>query len=183
MPERQAARDWEAFLRLRAGELHHGGRLVVVLPAFNVDGLSGFESLMDHANAVLAEMVDEGAIRAEERERMVIGSFPRRTCDLLAPFQAGGQFEGLRVESCELLPLPDSAWVDYERDGNCEVLAMKHARLFRSTFAPSLAGALTARKNGAGADFADRLESGLKGHLAEEPTPLHSFVQVMVVAK
>ena len=114
---------------------------------------------------------------------MVIGSFPRRTCDLLAPFQAGGQFEGLRVESCELLPLLDSAWADYERDGNGEAFAVKHARFFRSVFAPSLAGALTTMRNGAGAVFADHLESGLKRHLTEEPTPLHSFVQVMVVAK
>jgi hypothetical protein len=181
--EHQAAKDWEAFLTFRASELHPGGRLVVVLPAFNDDGVTGFEDLMDHANAVLEEMVDEGAIRTEERERMVLGAYPRRRCELLAPFQAGGQFDGLTVECCELVSLPDSAWADYERDSDEETLATKHARFFRATFAPSLACALTSAKNAAGLAFADRLETGLKRRLAKQPAPLHSFVQIVVLTK
>ncbi len=105
--ERQAARDWEAFLSLRAGELRPGGRLVIVLPGLDDDGSSGLEALMDHANAVLAEMVDEGAILADERTRMVLGAHPRRRCDLLAPFSPGRQFQNLTVEHCELVPLAD----------------------------------------------------------------------------
>lgn len=73
---RQAAQDWEAFLSLRATELRPGGRLLIVLPGLDDDGLSGLEDLMDHANAVLAEMVDEGAILADERARMVWGPTP-----------------------------------------------------------------------------------------------------------
>jgi hypothetical protein len=57
--ERQAAEDWEAFLSLRARELRLGGRLVIVLAALNDQGVSGLEDLMDHANAVLAELVDQ----------------------------------------------------------------------------------------------------------------------------
>ena len=34
-----------------------GGRLVVVLPGTADDGLTGFQDLFDHANAMLAEMV------------------------------------------------------------------------------------------------------------------------------
>jgi len=69
--EHQAARDWEQFLSLRAAELLPGGRLVVVLLALDDGGSSGFETIMDHANAVLAEMVTEGAIVAEERARQL----------------------------------------------------------------------------------------------------------------
>jgi SAM dependent carboxyl methyltransferase len=182
--ERQAEQDWEAFLSLRARELRPGGRLVVVLAALNDDGISGLEDIFNRANAVLAEMVDTGAIQAEERERMVLGAYPRRRRELLAPFHAGGHFQNLRVESCDLTPLPDSAWADYDRDGNVDALATKHALFFRSVFVPTLALALTEAHD---ADqrrvFADRFENGLKRHLVDQPAPLHSFVQTMVLAK
>jgi hypothetical protein len=182
--ERQAAEDWEAFLSLRARELRSGGRLVVVLAALNDDGVSGLEDLMDHANAVLAELVDEGAIRADERERMVLGTCPRRRCDLLAPFQVRGQFQDLRVECCDLAPLADPAWADYERDGNVEALVTKHALFFRSVFVPSLALALSqAHDVERRRIFADRFENGLKRRLANQLAPLHSFAQTMVLAK
>ncbi len=180
----QAAEDWKAFLSLRAGELRLGGRLIVVLPALNDDGVAGLEVLMDHANAALAEMVADGALRAEERERMVLGSCPRRRSDLLAPFQADGQFEGLSVECCELISLPDSAWADYERDGDKEALVTKHALFFRAIFVPSLALGLTDAHDPAQRRiFADRFENGLKRRLAKQPAPLHSFVQILVVPK
>jgi hypothetical protein len=60
--DRQAARDWEAFLTLRAAELRGGGRLVVALPALDHDGTIGFASMMNHANAELFDLVATGAI-------------------------------------------------------------------------------------------------------------------------
>ncbi len=182
--ERQTAQDWETFLFLRARELRPGGRLVIVLPARNDEGVTGFEPLMDHANAVLAEMVEDGALRADEREQMILGCCPRRTCDLLAPFQGSGQFQDLTVESCDLAWVADSAWADYERDGNNKALATKNARFFRSVLVPSLALALReAHDAGQRRIFADRFEDGLKRRLADQPEPLHSFVQTMVLAK
>jgi hypothetical protein len=182
--QRQAEQDWKAFISLRAVELRPGGRLMVVLPALDDDGVAGLEDLMDHANTVLTEMVEGGTLHAEERERMVLGAYPRRRCDLLAPFQADGQFEGLTVECCELFPLPDSTWADYERDRNKEALASKHALFFRAIFVPSLALSLThAHDPEQRHIFADRFENGLKQRLAKDPAPLHSFVQIFVVAK
>jgi len=129
--DRQGAQDWEDFLSLRASELRPGGRLVVVRPALDDGGLSGFEELCDHTNAVLAEMVYEGAIRSDERARMVLGSYPRRRSDLLAPFRHGGQFRHLTVEDCDLSVLEDPAWAEYQREGNKEVLASRHALFVR----------------------------------------------------
>lgn len=180
----QAAKDWEAFLSLRASELRPGGRLVVVLPALDDDGTTGFEDLMDHANAVLMDMTDEGLISPDERARMVIGACPRRKRDLLAPFQRDGQFQRLTVQDCELSVLPDVAWAEYERHGDKDALAMRQALFFRSTFMPSLALALDSTR---GAEdrraFADSLEDGLKRRLADRPEPLHSLVETMVLAK
>ena len=182
--DRQGAQDWEAFLSLRATELRAGGRLVVVLPALDDDGSSKSLPLMDHANAVLGEMVEEGAILADERARMVLGAYPRRRQDLLAPFTHDGRFRHLIVEHCETSVLPDAAWADYEQDGDKEALATTRALFFRSTFAPSLATALT-RAGDAGACrvFANRLEDGLKRRLVNHPAPLHHLVGTIVLAK
>jgi long-chain acyl-CoA synthetase len=180
---RQAAEDWERFLSLRARELRPKGSLVVALAAFNdeVDCSSGYEDLMDLANAVFGDMVSEGTISREERERMVLGSWLRQRRDLLAPFERDGRFRDLTVECCELSRLSDPAWVAYEHDGNKEALATSRARLFRATFAPSLACALTdAAKN---VQFADRLEVLLKQRLINQTKPMHSFVQSMVLTK
>jgi hypothetical protein len=184
--ERQGARDWHAFLSLRAMELRCGGRLVVVLPALNDDGLSGLEHIMDGANTVLAEMVAEGSISAEERNAMVLGAYPRRKRDLLEPFSAEGKFQNLTIEALEVLTLPDVAWAAYERDGDEQAWAAKHALFFRSIFIPSLGSALTRVQSGdteALRAFADRLEGGLKRRLATQPAAIHSFVQTMVLAK
>jgi hypothetical protein len=184
--ERQGAQDWEAFLSLRARELGPGGRLVVVLPALADDGLSGFESIMDQANSVLAEMVADGALMAEERARMVLGAYPRRRCDLLAPFAHDGHFQHLTVEDFEMSELPDAAWTAYERDGDKEALTTKHALFFRSIFMPSLASAFDPVRSGDTESlriFGDRLEAGLKRRLASQPAAMHSFVQTIVLAK
>ena len=115
---------------------------------------------------------------------MVLGSYPRRRCDLLAPFQANGQFQDLSVESCDLFPLADALWGDYERDRNNEALATRQALFFRSIFVPSLALSLNQAYDAEQRRiFADRFEHGLKRRLATQPAPLHSFVQALVIAK
>jgi hypothetical protein len=184
--ERQGARDWETFLSLRARELRPGGRLVVVLPGLDDEGRSGFESIMDQANAVLAEMVADGSLTAKDRERMVLKTHPRRRADLLAPFERDGKFQHLSVEDFETSALPDAAWTDYERDGNKEALAAKHALFFRSVFMPSLASGLDRVRSGdaeALRIFGDRLEAGLKERVQSQPAAMHSFVQTIVLAK
>ncbi len=179
--DRQAADDWRLFLSLRARELRSGGRLVVVLPGLRDAGPSGFEPLFNCANAVLEELVDERVISKEDRERMVVGGYPRRRAQLLEPFSVDGQFQSLSVEHCELFDLPDAAWADYQLNGNVEVLVSRHAGFFRAIFVPSLASAIgDAAKRAA---FAECMEQKLKQHLSEDVRPLHSFVQVMVVAK
>ena len=183
---RQGAEDWAAFLALRARELRPGGRLVLAFPGRNDAGLTGFEDFMDHANVALGEMVEAGEIRAEERERMVVASYPRRKSELLAPFEDAGYFYGLRVEHYELLPLPDAAWTDYERDRDVTALATKHALFFRSIFMPSLASALDRVRAGdiaAQNAFADSLQKRMIQRFAAKPAPGNSFVQTMVLAK
>jgi hypothetical protein len=179
--EQQAEDDWKSFLSLRANELRSGGRLVVVLPGIKEDGSIGLESLFNNANEALAEMVADGAISVEERAAIVLGVCPRRQSQLLAAFGSDRQFCGLTIEHCELSTLPDDAWADYKRDANRDLLATRQARFFRSVFAPSLASAIA--DEGRRIVFPDRLEEKLKRRLADQPAPLHSFVQTIVLAK
>jgi SAM dependent carboxyl methyltransferase len=177
----QAAEDWSLFLSLRSRELRAGGRFVVVLPGLSDTGGSGLEPVFSSANAVLAELVNERVIDADERKRMVLGSYPRRRAQLLEPFRADGQFQSLSVEHCELFELADAAWTDYQVNGDLQALVSRHAAFFRAIFVPSLSSSISdAEKRNT---FADCLEQKLKKRLSEGPTPLHSFVQVMVLAK
>ena len=177
----QAADDWRLFLSLRARELRAGGRLVVVLPGLSDEGVTGFEPLFNSANEILGEMVDERVFGADERKRMVLGAYPRRRAQLLEPFAREGQFRTLNVERCELFELPDTAWTDYQLDGNVESLGSRHAAFFRAIFVPSLAASIS--DAGRRLAFADRLEQKLKRRLCERPAPCHSLVQVIVLAK
>jgi SAM dependent carboxyl methyltransferase len=182
----QGAKDWETFLSLRAAELRSGGRLVVVVPGVDENGTSGFEGIMNHANEVLVDMVAEGAITVDERARMVLGVWPRRKRELLAPFEIDGEFHGLTVEHSETSALPDPRWADYERVEDRQALARGQALFFRSIFVPSLASALTRVRAGdddAFAAFADRVERGLRHRLTKQPAPLHSVVETIVLAK
>jgi hypothetical protein len=182
--ERQAARDWEAFLTLRARELRSGGRLVVALPAAPDEGVSQIQRGMDHANAALAEMVADRALTADERARMMLLSYPRRRDELLAPFARNKRFAGLIAQSCEVFPVPDLAWGEYERDRDNEKLAAKHTGFFRATFMPSLASALSPdRDAGDRQIFVDQLANRLMRRLAADPAPIHLLVQAIMLAK
>jgi SAM dependent carboxyl methyltransferase len=182
--ERQLAADWERFLCLRAREMRPGGRLVVSIPGANDDGSFGFDDVLDRANATLADMVEEGAITAGERARMVHGGLPRPLRSLVAPFERDVKFAGLTVKHSEVYPVPDVAWDAFEKDGDREALAQERAMFFRVTFAPTLAGALA---NPDDLDrrraFFDRIESGLQRRLTEAPAPVRALIAAIVVAK
>jgi hypothetical protein len=178
---KQAADDWKLFLSLRSAELRQGGRLVVVLPGLNDEGVAGFEPLFNLANQALAEMVSDRVISAQERARMVLGSHPRTRVQLLEPFGSEGHFRGLMVERCELFALPDTAWAEFQQNGDKEVLVNRHAGFFRSVFVPSLANAIGDPVRCQA--FADELENRLKRLLGERPRPFHTFAQTMVLAK
>ena len=182
--DRQGVQDWEFFLSLRATELRPGGHLMVVLPrAAEAGGLPGFLDLLDQANSVLAEMVAEGSITSIERARMALGSYERGRRELLAPFDTQSRFQRLIVKHCETLTPIDTAWVNYQHDGDKEILATTRTLFFRSTFMPSLASALADSGDERLLDFANRLEAGLRQRMVARPAPLDLLAEIIVVAK
>jgi hypothetical protein len=181
---RQARKDWETFVTLRAEELRRGGRLVVIMPAPNEAGLHPTAVLFDCAGDVLQEMIVEGAITAQERERMIVLSYPRSPEELLAPFGPEGQFAGLKPIHCAQIPIGDIAWTQYERDRDAAALADRRAAFFRATFAPSLARALdSAFEEKARTTFLVRLEAGVRRRLLECFGPSGNFVAKLLLEK
>lgn len=182
--EAQAAADWERFLALRATELRAGGRLVVVVPGVSDAGEYGFGPLLDDANATLAELVDTGLLKAEERARMVHGAMLRSSRELLAPFSGDPRFRGLVAELCRVDAVEDVAWRDYQRDGDAGALAASRAAFLRVTYGPTLAGALSTEGDPSRRRvFLEALETGVKQRQADHPAPMISFIASIVLAK
>jgi hypothetical protein len=161
--ERQAARDWESFLGLRALELRPGGCLVICMPGADASGVSVFDGIWDHANEELADMANDGAISVEERRRMVLPVWPRRIVDLVAPFGESARFDTLMLKHAETQTV-----------------------FFRSIFIPTLATAVDRVRAGAAeayTAFADRLTQGLERRLRAKPAHMHSLVHTLVIQK
>jgi len=115
---------------------------------------------------------------------MCIAAYIRTPAETLAAFAEGGSRVGLRLLNSRFSQLEDSGWTTYRKDGNAEALAARRAGFFRATFGPSLAGALNLRDAGAARKaFADRLESGMRRHLAGNLAPIKSIVAILSLAK
>lgn len=104
--------------------------------------------------------------------------------DLIAPFAADGQFKDLSVEHVRTLVAPDTAWADYEGDGDATARAAKRAFFFRVIFVPALAQALArSRSNEDRRKFAEQLEAGVRRRLAPAPARLNHLVGMIALAK
>jgi S-adenosylmethionine-dependent carboxyl methyltransferase len=141
---RQSEGDWQAFLGHRTHELRPGGRLVVLGGASDEEGGSGAEGLMDMANASLQEMVDNGVLRPEEYERMVIPTYNRMLKEFEAPFSANPEDNPLQLESSSEVALPDPFWPEYEESHDARAFGTAYEEFFRAAYGPSLFGALDA---------------------------------------
>ena len=181
---RQAAQDWEAFLRARANELRHGGALVTLTMAMTDDGDFGYADVVGAIYGVLVDLRDEGFLHAHELRRMAIPTVGRRRVDLAAPFAQTGSFAGLSIAHLEVFLGTDWIWSAYEQDRDAARFGQRWAAFNRASVFPTLALGLAdagdaARKSA----FFDRLERGVAARLAERPTPASIPLARMVVVK
>jgi hypothetical protein len=180
----QAATDWLTFLSLRAHELRPTGRLVILTPSVDENGLNGAELLYDIANDSIAELVARGTISETERARMVVPGRQRGRDQLLAPFAATGSFAGLTVEHCELYQPPESAWEAYRTHCDATVLATARARTVRSIFMPTLVAALDdTRTQSDRLAFANALEAAMVSRFTAELHEINGWFAIIVVAR
>ena len=73
----QAKADWRAFLQHRALEMQPSARLLIIGSGANQQGDSGAEGLLDLANSVLQQLVNDGTLYPNEYEEMAIPTYYR----------------------------------------------------------------------------------------------------------
>ncbi len=147
--QRDAARDWRAFLDHRGHELRSSGRLIVVGGANTDDGTSGAEGLMDAVNDSLRTLVDNGDLQDSEYRRMTIPTWNRTLAEFVDPFndsELSGRFE---LHRAELLSLPDPYFDAYLLNGDVSRYVDGVVGAFRAAFGESLWAALDADRDAA----------------------------------
>ena len=164
----QAARDWELFLTHRAAELRPGARLVILSMAVDDHGDFGYRASIDAIYRGLADLVEEGVIKAVEIQRMVIPTFGRSRRDFMAPFADTGRFAGLAMEELDIFYGEDRIWEEFKRYGDAASFGARWAGFSRASVGPTLAASLDNSVVRAG-DFLERLEGKMAARLAAAP--------------
>lgn len=182
----QSREDWHRFLEHRRHELKAGGRLVIPGGASDEHGSSDAEGLMDMANAALQQMVNEGTLKPEEYERMVIPTYNRTLEEFKAPFAQGTSAGVLELESASEVVLDDPLWTEYQQSGDAEAYAHSYADFFRAAFGPSIFGALDPeRASEEQIELTNEFYKKLRQKVAADPATAtcHWHVVLLLIAK
>jgi salicylate 1-O-methyltransferase len=180
---KQAADDWIAFLTARSRELVPGGRLVVLTMALD-DGDCSYQPLLEALNAELTDMTAEGVVSREEVLRMAIPSVGRTETQLTAPFAPKNSFSGLTIEHLEVFDAEDQYWTKFQKDTDAATFARKWTEFVRASVFPTLLTALEGGPQGPDAGlFVERLESGLRERLTDDPTRVRMPLAKLTLVK
>jgi hypothetical protein len=133
----QAKADWHAFLHYRAVEMQPSARLLIVGSGANQQGNSGAEGLIDLANAVLQQLVKDGALDPGEYEEMAIPTYYRTAEEWKEPFISHSNFP-LSLDHFEEFALPDVYLERFEQDGDAHAFAEAYTGFFKGAFEPCL---------------------------------------------
>lgn len=135
----QARADWDAFLRYRALEMRPSARLVIVGSGADASGNSGAESLIDLANKVLQQLVNDGAIYPDEYQNMAIPTYYRTSQEWKDPFTSEFvQKSGLSLDHFDEVVLPDVYLQQFQQTGDAEAFAEAYTGFFKAAFEPCL---------------------------------------------
>lgn len=181
----QAEEDWQRFLTHRGAELRRGGRLVVVGSGASPDGRSGAERLLDLANTVLLELVDEGILDKGDYERTVIPTYYRTREEFTRPLREEPLVGVLELESCSEAALRDPLWSEFQRTADRRDYATKVSDFLRAFSEPSLFGSVARlRSTDVAADIADRFYARVRDAIERQPedaaTAWHLVLMSMV---
>ncbi len=166
----QAKEDWRRFLTHRGAELRRGGRLVVVGSGASSDGRSGAERLLDLANTVLVDLVDEGALDIGEYEQMVIPTYYRTREEFTRPLREEPLAGAFELESCSETALSDPLWSEFQRTRDRRDYAHKASDFFRAFSEPSVFGPIAASRSAQDtAEIADRFYARVRDAIERRP--------------
>src|SRR5579885_882420 len=181
----QARADWSAFLQYRATEMLPTARLLIVGSGADRQGKSGAEGLMDLANAVLQELVQDGTLQAGEYEAMAIPTYYRTAEEWKEPFIKDADF-ALSLEHFEEFALPDVYLEQFERDGDARRFAQAYTGFFKAAFEPCLFVSLSDNRTPESRQqIIDLFSQKLRSALAQDP-PKYAcrwVIQLLLISK
>jgi hypothetical protein len=183
----QAKADWHAFLRYRALEMQSSARLLIVGSGANDQGNSGAEGLMDLANAVLQQLVKDGALYPEEYEEMAIPTYYRTALEWKEPFSSDSNIaQSLALDRFEEFALPDVYLELFEQGGDAQAFAQAYTAFFKAAFEPCLFVSLSDKRTAEDRQrvidsFSERLQSAL----AQDPKKYSCrwIIDLMLISK
>ncbi|MGY1711859.1 hypothetical protein ACI8AC_20375 [Geodermatophilus sp. SYSU D00758] len=164
----RAAADWRTFLRERARELVDRGELVLVSGASTPEGTSGAEGLFTMVGEQLARMVDDGALRRAEAERMYYPTWNRTPAEWLDPLASDPDYEVVdagmsAVDDAETHP-------QFAVDGDAAAFAAAYEPFVRAvTERPLFRWLDPARPPEERAQVVETFYAGLRDRLAADP--------------
>jgi hypothetical protein len=180
----QSRKDWRHFLELRARELRPGGRLVVLDGLTDESGACGADGVMNLANAVLREMVSDGALQAAEYERMALPAYFRSIPEWEEPFRADDspRSGALRLEALSRMPVPDCYSLELQRTGDAPAFGAAVAAYLRAFSETSLFGEPDAGRSPVeGQRLADEFYERFARAAAADPTRATSKWEIAVL--
>lgn len=137
----QSARDWRTFLHHRATELKPSGRLIVVGLEADEAGVIGLESLLNLANHVLLQMVEEGELSPDEFLDMSLPFYSRKesewTEDSLPGSDPVAAAHLALVQSMSVI-LSDPHFTQFRESRNAGDFAHSFTEFFRAWSQPCL---------------------------------------------
>jgi SAM dependent carboxyl methyltransferase len=141
--KKQLDDDWRSFLKLRAGEMRVGAKLLTAFTG-KMNGVSGWEWLCGELWGALKDMGQGNRASAEEIRKLSIPIAFRTQSEIEAPFAESGRFAGLELDHVEYMKIPDPFWAEYQTTMDQNIMAQRHADLTRAWAAPTLMGCIAA---------------------------------------
>jgi hypothetical protein len=162
--------------------MRSGGRLVIVTMATDDAGDFGYRPLLKAVYAALEEMVAAGFLGPEELREMAIPTVGRMRDEWQAPFE-GGLFEGLSLETLDLVHEEDRIWTRYEASHDAAAFGAEWAAFSRASVFPTLAAAVAGGTDTRATQFVERLQTDVAAKLAAAPQPMTIPLAVMAIVK
>jgi hypothetical protein len=181
----QAKADWHAFLHYRAVERQPSARLLIVGSGANQQGNSGAEGLIDLANAVLQQLVKDGALDPGEYEEMAIPTYYRTAEAWKEPFISDSNFP-LSLDHFEEFALPDVYLERFEQDGDAHAFAEAYTGFFKGAFEPCLFVNLSDKRTPEDRQqVIDSFSQRLQSALAQDPKKYSCrwLIHLMLISK
>jgi SAM dependent carboxyl methyltransferase len=183
----QAKADWHAFLQYRALEMQSSAKLLIVGSGANQEGDSGAEGLIGLANAVLQQLVNDGALQPDEYEEMAIPTYYRTAREWKEPFSSDSNIaQSLVLDHFEEFALPDVYFERFQQDGDVQAFAEAYTAFFKAAFEPCLFVNLSGKRTPEDRQHViDLFSQRLQSALAQDPEK-HScrwVIHVMLISK